>query len=90
MILEFIYGVFATVAQFFVGLMPDWEPPAFILDFGTRVSWLFDQINGLGAWAPFGWMGTVFAATVGVYVVCVLIKVGLKAASHSPVSGGSG
>ena len=83
-------SVFAGLAGAFVGLFPEWEPPEWLTSLPATIDGLMNTIDGFGAWAPFTYMGVLLTAVLGVYGTCLLIKVILKAVSHSPVSGGSG
>lgn len=90
MIVEWFVSVFSAIGAAIVGLFPEWEMPAEIANLPATIDELFATIDGFGAWAPFTYMGVLFTAILGVYGTCLLIKVILKAVSHSPVSGGSG
>lgn len=90
MVIEWLYGLFVGVAGFFADIQPDWDVPAELEGAADAIESLVAPLAGFGAWAPFEYMGTCLTLSVGVTGVCLLIKVGLKAISHSPVSGGSG
>jgi len=89
-IVEWFIKLTTTVAGVVVGLFPDDELPAFMTDAAAQLNKLFTMIDGLGAWAPWTYIGIVFTVVLSVYGVCLAIKVGLRALSHSPVSGGAG
>lgn len=90
MIVEWIVQVATSIAAVVVGLFPDDPLPSFMTDFSGQLNQVFVLINGLGAWAPFAYIGTVLSIVWTTYGVCLLVKVGLRAVSHSPVSGGAG
>lgn len=90
MIVEWLYAVFTAVSSVVVGILPDDDLPSFFTDFTEQINGIFRMINGLGAWAPFGYAGVVLSIAWSTYGVCFLIKLGLRAFSHSPVSGGAG
>lgn len=90
MITEFFFGLATTVAGFLAGLLPSDDLPSFFTDFSGQLAGMFRAINGLGAWAPFGYLGIVLGVVWTTYGVCFLVKLGLRAVSHAPVSGGAG
>lgn len=90
MITEYFFGLGTTIVAFLAGLLPDGDLPAFFTDFSGQLAGMFKAINGLGAWAPFAYMGIVLGIVWSTYGVCFLVKLGLRAMSHAPVSGGAG
>jgi hypothetical protein len=91
MIVEWLFtGVLQALSAVVGALLPDDPLPGFMTDFSGQLAGIFRAINGLGAWAPFAYAGIVLTTCWGVYGVCFLVKLGLRAASHSPVSGGAG
>jgi len=89
-IVEFIMGIGSALVAFFTGLFPDWEPPGWLLTLDEQINGLAANVTPLGAWADFPFLATVAGITLGTYIVCFVIKLVLRAASHSPVSGGAG
>lgn len=90
MIVEWLVKLTSTIAGVVVGLFPDDPLPAFMTDAAGQINKLFVLINGLGAWAPWTYIGVVFTVVLSTYGICLAVKVGLRAVSHSPVSGGAG
>lgn len=90
MITEWLMTIGSGLVTFITGLFPDWEPPEWLTGVDATVNDMGDSVGSLGAWADFNLLSIVATGTIGTYVVCFIIKLLLRAASHSPVSGGAG
>lgn len=90
MIVEWLYDIWNSVVTFFVGLLPSGNMPDWMTDLTKTITDVFTAINGLGAWAPWAYIGVVVTAVFASYGVSFGIKLVLRAISHAPVSGGAG
>jgi hypothetical protein len=89
-ITEFLIGVGTSVGSWFASLWPSWTPPAFLTDLSTTVNGLLANLNGVGAWADWGFIFGVVAAVLLVWVFSAAVKLIRAVASYLPFIGGAG
>jgi hypothetical protein len=89
-ITDMILGAFASVAEFFVSLLPDIAPPTELESgFTGAVATVMGFVGGFGAWVPFGHAGIALGVVLTVFVVAGGIKLTRIVASFLTAGGGS-
>lgn len=89
MIVEWLMDVWANVAEWFVGLLPQDPPPEFLENLVSFFMQLVDSAAGLGAWIPWAYLGVVAAALLLWWTVSVSVKGIRWLWGLTPFSGGS-
>lgn len=90
MISEAFINFALGIATWAVGLIPDWELPAELLDADGMISDLFAFGAGLGPWVDWGFVLGLAAIPLGVWVIGLTWKAIRTILSHFPQFGGSG
>lgn len=90
MIVEWLISVGAAISEWFAGLFPTDAPPAFVTEFGSLMTTLLDNLDGVAVWADWIFVLGVVSAVLGVWVTGVLIKFIRAVAAHIPFFGGAG
>lgn len=89
MILDAIIGVLVEIVLGIASLLPDDEPPAWLLGAGDTLSGLLGQFAALGAWAPVGLLVTVVQAVITAWLIGFAIKIIRIVVSFFTAGGGS-
>jgi len=89
MITEAIINVFVALAEWFIGLFGDDDPPSWIEGAAGAVTDVLGYAAGLGAWFPFVVLGAVAGFLIGLWIVLWSIKGGRWVWGLTPLSGGS-
>jgi hypothetical protein len=88
-IVEWVLNVFGVLVTGAVGLLGTVTVPDWFSGLGDSVSGLLGDLNGLGAWLPFGAMAVVLAAVIAARLLGVGIKLTRVVLSFFLAGGGS-
>jgi hypothetical protein len=83
-------SVASTVGVWFATLLPDWAPPAELVNADDLISSVLDQGEGLGVLVPWSYVGLIAAIPLTLWVGGLLFKAARVALSHVPFFGGKG
>ncbi|MDF2508048.1 MAG: hypothetical protein K0Q52_1907 [Microbacterium sp.] len=89
MISEFFINLGASIAAWFLSLFGTDEPPTWLADVAGFWADLATRVEGLGAWVPLGFLGTVIVSLLGIWAVFWLVKGIRWLWGLTPLSGGS-
>jgi hypothetical protein len=89
MIVEAIISVFASLADWFLGLLGDAEPPAWITDISSTLLGFIAAGSGLGVWVPWAFMAVVTGVVLLVWSSGFLVKFVRWCIGLIPTMGGS-
>lgn len=76
MITEFFITLSATIADWFMGLFPEWNVPPEVAGFDNTVNGFIDDFSGLGVWAPW----PLLISIAGIAIIAFTIQLTVKAA----------
>jgi hypothetical protein len=89
-ITEFFMSMSAGFLEFLAGLLPDWEPPAWMSDpFGPFVG-VIGGLSSVSNWIDWVPVVGVVTTVVAVFVVTFGVKFIRTLVSHLPLIGGRG
>lgn len=89
MIFEAIIDVFVGFVKFVIGLFPTSNPPGWFSSTSESLSTVWSYGAGLGAWIPWGIVGSVVTAVLSCVVIGLTIKLARIVASFFTMGGGS-
>lgn len=90
MIVEWFLGLVMTVAEWAAGLMPQIDLPPWLINVDETINGLLAPLTGMDAWIPWIILASGLTLALGTALVCFVIKVALRVASHIPLFGGAG
>lgn len=89
MITEWFLSLFQVVVDWFAGLFPTDDPPAFIGGVTGFLHTIVDGAAGLGAWVPWAYLGLVGGILLTLWLATVSVKGIRWLWGLTPFSGGS-
>lgn len=89
MITEWFLGLWAGIVEWFAGILPQDDAPAFLTSVAGFIEDLVDSSAGLGAWIPWAYLGVVGGTVLTLWVVLVSVKGIRWVWGLTPFSGGS-
>lgn len=90
MITEWLLQLGTGFVAWMVATFPAWSVPEWFSSFSTGIQTVVGMASGMSAWVDMGLASTVVGAIVGTWVVCLGIKLALRAGAHIPGIGGPG
>jgi hypothetical protein len=87
-IVEWLLRLLAWIWEQLLAQVPVVPVPSWFADAGTALTGVTSHIGGLGAWFPFGLLGTVLAAFFTILAVGFSIKILRIIASFLTLGGG--
>lgn len=90
MITEALVGVGASLVGWIVGLFPDWDPPAWMVETPVKYRGLFEGFADMGVWIDWVALGLVIGTVVTAYVAGFVVRMVRAIVAHIPQFGGGG
>jgi len=90
MITEWLINVGATVATWFLSLIPSWQIPDFFTTLDSQINSLFAGASGFSVWVPWTVVVTAIGISLGSWVIGLSVKAIRAIASYLPFIGGAG
>lgn len=88
MISEWFIGLIQTVANWFIGLMPEWDAPPEFVNFDATLNGFTASFNGLGVWVPWALLVTCVVIAIAAYLIGLTVKAARWVLGLVPTMGG--
>lgn len=89
MITGWILDLIAAAWSGLLDAIPVPSEDSWLSDVGGAVAWLGNTLDGLGAWLPFGLIGSILVTLVSIWGTAVAIRLGRMALSLFTGGGGA-
>lgn len=89
MISEWFIGLINTVATWFLGLFPEWEAPAEIVNFDATLNGFTSSFSGLGVWVPWSLLVVCVGIAIAAYLVGITVRGARWVLGLVPTMGGN-